>query len=61
MPGDFRRFTLFSERMNARIMAIAATPPDADGWLSLSLVAGATVEEIHKAGADPDRLLVAPE
>ena len=58
LPGDFRRFKLFAERMAARIMAIATTPPDADGFLSLSIAAGATVEEVHRCGSDPDRLLV---
>ena len=41
-----------------RVMATAAAPPDADGWCSLSLHAGATVGQLHAAGADPDRLLV---
>ncbi len=58
LPGDFRRFKLFAERMAARVVAITATPPDSDGWLSLSLTAGATVEETLRAGRDPERLLV---
>ena len=41
-----------------RVMATVATPPDADGWCSLSLHAGATVGELRRAGADPERLLV---
>jgi acyl-CoA hydrolase len=39
-------------------VATAAAPPDADGWCSLSLHAGATTDEVHRAGSDPDRLLV---
>jgi len=58
LPGDFRRFKLFSERMAARVVAITAAPADADGWLSLSLSAGATVEETLRCGRDPKRLLV---
>jgi hypothetical protein len=58
LPGDFRRFKLFAERMAARVTAITTTPPDADGWLSLSLAAGATVEETLRCGRDPGRLLV---
>lgn len=58
LPGDFRRFKLFAERMAARVVAITALPPDSDGWLSLSLTAGATVEETLRAGRDPERLLV---
>jgi hypothetical protein len=40
------------------VMTTVATPPDADGWCSLSLHAGGTIGELHRAGADPDRLLV---
>jgi acyl-CoA hydrolase len=39
-------------------MATAATPPDADGFCSLSLHAGATVEELARCGRDPERVLV---
>ncbi len=39
-------------------MTTVATPPDADGWCSLSLHGGGTIDELRRAGADPDRLLV---
>jgi acyl-CoA hydrolase len=39
-------------------MCTTAAPPDRDGLCSLSLHAGATVQALHDAGADPDRLLV---
>lgn len=58
VPGDFRRFGPLVEALAPRIMATAAAPPDADGNLSLSLHAGATVEELHRCGADPDRVLI---
>ncbi|TDL06582.1 acetyl-CoA hydrolase/transferase family protein [Mycolicibacterium obuense] len=58
MPADFRRFGPLLQRQRPRVMATVATPPDADGWCSLSLHAGATVAELHRAGSDPDRLLV---
>jgi acyl-CoA hydrolase len=58
VPADFRRFALLAERARPRVMATAAARPDADGFVSLSLHAGATVDELHRAGADPDRLLV---
>ncbi len=58
VPADFRRFTRIAEQLNPRVVATVATPPDADGFLSLSLHAGATVDAIHAAGADPERLLV---
>jgi len=58
VPADFRRFADLARSLAPRVMATLATPPDADGWLSLSLHAGATVEELHRAGRDPERLLV---
>ncbi|HEX4903017.1 MAG TPA: acetyl-CoA hydrolase/transferase C-terminal domain-containing protein [Acidimicrobiales bacterium] len=57
-PADFRRFVSLLGALAPRVMATAASPPDADGHCSLSLHAGANVAEYHAAGADPDRLLV---
>lgn len=57
-PADFRRFGPLMEHQSPRVMTTVATPPDADGWCSLSLHAGGTVGELRRAGADPDRLLV---
>ncbi len=58
MPADFRRFGPLAEAVSPRILATVAAPPDADGWCSLSLHAGGTLDELRRAGADPDRLLV---
>jgi acyl-CoA hydrolase len=57
-PADFRRFVALLEDIAPRVMATAASRPDADGWCSLSLHAGANVGPLHAAGADPTRLLV---
>jgi acyl-CoA hydrolase len=57
-PADFRRFGPLLERQSPRVMTTVAAPPDADGRCSLSLHAGGTVDELRRAGADPDRLLV---
>jgi acyl-CoA hydrolase len=57
-PADFRRFGPLLERQAPRVMATVATPPDPDGWCSLSLHAGGTIGELRRAGADPQRLLV---
>ncbi len=57
-PADFRRFGPLLERQAPRVMTTVATPPDADGWCSLSLHGGGTIDELRRAGADPDRLLV---
>jgi acyl-CoA hydrolase len=57
-PADFRRFAPLLEALDVRVVATAASPPDADGYCSLSLHAGAHVNTFHAAGADPERLLV---
>src|ERR1700760_95304 len=54
-PADFRRFAPLLERQAPRVMTTVATPPDADGWCSLSLHAGGTIRELQRAGADPER------
>ena len=53
VPADFRRFGPALERIHPRVVATAAAPPDADGWCSLSLHAGATVDEIERAATIP--------
>lgn len=58
VPSDFRRFEPILEGLAPRVMATVASPPDAEGYLSLSLHAGASVGELHRCGADSDRLLI---
>jgi len=58
VPGDFRRFERIARQLEPRIVATSGAPPDERGRVSLSLHAGATVEAIHAAGRDPERLLV---
>ena len=58
VPADFRRFGPILEAQAPRVMCTAATPPDEAGWMSLSLHAGASVDELRRCGEDPDRLLV---
>src|SRR6476659_1545064 len=43
VPADFRRFSRIAEQLSPRVVATVATPPDAGGYVSLSLHAGATV------------------
>lgn len=59
VPADFRRFAPIVRQRAPRVMATLAAPPDDHGFVSLSLHAGATVDELHRAGADPDRVLIA--
>jgi len=58
VPADFRRFAPIIESIRPRVIATAAAPPDADGWMSLSLHAGATVDELHRCAAADDRVLI---
>jgi acyl-CoA hydrolase len=57
-PADFRRLTPLLEAVRPAVMATAAAPPDDDGWCSLSLHAGGTIDECRRAAADPQRTLV---
>ena len=57
-PADFRRFMPILSAMAPRVMITAGAPPDADGRVSLSLHAGASVDEMQRAATDPDRLLI---
>lgn len=57
-PADFRRFEPLLEAQAPRVMTTAVAPPDVHGWCSLSLHAGATVNELMRAAADPDRMVV---
>jgi acyl-CoA hydrolase len=58
VPADFRRFAPLLEEQSPRIFVTAATPPDGDGWCSLSLHAGGTAAEMRRAAEDPSRLLI---
>ncbi len=58
VPSDFRRFTPILEKTRPRVVACLASPPDGQGWLSLSLHAGATYHELIRASADPDRVVM---
>jgi acyl-CoA hydrolase len=57
-PADFRLFVPLLEAQAPRVMCTAAALPDADGWCSLSVHAGASVDELHRAAADPERVVV---
>jgi acyl-CoA hydrolase len=59
VPADFRRFGHFARRFAPRVMTTLVAPPDAEGRCSLALHAGATVAELHRAGADPERIVIA--
>jgi len=58
IPADFRRFVTIAEQFAPRVMATAVAPPDEHGFMSLSLHAGATVGELHRAARDPNRIVI---
>ncbi len=58
VPGDFRRFAKIARQLAPRVMATSVAPAGEGGGMSLSLHAGAMVSELHRCGADPQRLLV---
>src|SRR5215207_9290741 len=58
LPADFRRFAPVLEDQHPRVIATAASAPDAEGWCSLSLHAGSTGAELTRAAEDPERLLI---
>jgi acyl-CoA hydrolase len=58
VPADFRRLAPLLEEQAPRVMTTVAAPPDSGGYCSLSLHSGGTLGELHRAGADPDRLLI---
>src|SRR5258708_31568007 len=58
IPADFRRFVTIAEQFKPRVMTTAVAPPDENGLMSLSLHAGATVGELHRAALDPDRVVI---
>ena len=58
VPSDFRGFAHILQRIHPRVMATSAAPPSADGRVSLSLHAGATVDELQRCARDPERLLI---
>lgn len=58
VPAGFRQFGPILERLNPRVMAVQATPPDEYGNVSLSLHLGATYDALLAAGRDPNRLLI---
>ncbi len=58
VPGGFRQFAPILARFGPRIMTAQGAPPDDDGRVNLSLHLGATGDELMRAGADPERVLL---
>ena len=56
-PVLFLRFAPFLHHLSPRLIATSASHP-VDCWVSLSVHAGASVDVLHRAGADPELLLI---
>src|SRR5262245_34191020 len=56
---DFHGIERLGLRLKPRVVLAVTTPPDADGWLSFGVHAGATYLPFLEAARDPDRLAIA--
>jgi acyl-CoA hydrolase len=58
-PADFGTLERLGLRLRPRVVLAVTTPPDADGWLSFGVHAGATYRPFLEAARDPERLAIA--
>ena len=58
VPSFFRHYGLMIQHLSPRVMMAPVSAPDARGRVSLSLYNGAHLEELLRAGRDPERLLI---
>jgi acyl-CoA hydrolase len=58
VPSFFRHYGLLIQHVNPRVMMAPVSMPDGYGRVSLSLHNGAILDELVRAGRDPDRLLI---
>ena len=58
VPSFFRHYGMLIQHLKARVMMAPASMPDDQGRVSLSLHNGAHLEELRRAGRDPERLLI---
>lgn len=59
VSADFHGLEILARRMRPRVIATTVSPPDADGFLSFGLHAGASEVPFLEAGRDPNRLTIA--
>lgn len=59
LPVDFHGLERLALRLAPRVVLAATSPPDADGWLSFGLHAGATFHAFREAARDDERLALA--
>src|SRR5437016_10483715 len=59
LPADFHGLERLALAMRPRVVLAATSPPDADGWLSFGVTAGASFRPFVDAARDPERLALA--
>lgn len=59
LPADFNGLERLALRLRPRVVLAVTSPPDADGWLSFGVHAGATYRSFLDAAHDPDRIALA--
>jgi acyl-CoA hydrolase len=59
LAADFTGLERLVLQQKPRVVVAATTPPDAEGWMSFALHAGAHFTAFRDAARDPDRLAIA--
>jgi acyl-CoA hydrolase len=59
LPADFNGLEIRALRLKPRVALAVTTPPDADGWLSFGIQAGASYRPFVEASRDPERVAIA--
>lgn len=59
LPADFNGLEHRAMRLRPRVALAVTTPPDADGWMSFGLQAGASYRPFMDAVRDPQRFAIA--
>jgi len=59
LPADFNGLEHRAMRLAPRVVLAVTSPPDADGWLSFGIQAGASYRPFVAAMRDPERLAIA--
>ena len=59
LPADFHGLERLALRTKPRVVLAVTSPPDAEGWLSFGVTAGASYRPFLEAARDPSRLALA--
>jgi len=59
LPADFNGLEHRAMRLAPRVALAVTTPPDADGWMSFGIQAGASYRPFMAAARDPQRIAIA--